>query len=202
MRSILVPRAGVVYSETMPRVAIFCGSRAGAQPAYADAAVATGRALAARGCELVYGGAHVGLMGVVADAVLAAGGRVTGVIPASMVERELAHRGIQDLRIVSSMHERKALMASLADAFLVLPGGMGTLDELCEILTWAYLGIHGKPVGLLEVRGYWAGFLGFLDTAVGEGFLRPGDRARLLRDDDPAALVDTLLALSNAMEPA
>jgi uncharacterized protein (TIGR00730 family) len=184
----------------MPRIAIFCGSRAGAHAAYADAAIATGRALASRGCELVYGGAHVGLMGLVADAALAAGGRVTGVIPASMVERELAHRGIHDLRIVASMHERKALMASLADAFLVLPGGMGTLDEVCEILTWAQLGLHAKPVGLLEVRGYWAGFLGFLDTAVAEGFLRPADRQRLRRAEDPTQLVDALL--TGALEPA
>ena len=170
--------AGIVYSA-MPRIAVFCGSRAGNDPAYGEAAAALGRALAGRGCELVYGGAHVGLMGIAADAVLAQGGRVTGVIPTSMVDRELAHRGITDLRIVASMHERKALMASLADAFLVLPGGMGTLDELCEILTWAQLGLHAKPVGLLDVRDYWRGFLAFLDTAVAEGFLRSGDRARL-----------------------
>jgi uncharacterized protein (TIGR00730 family) len=184
----------------MPRIAVFCGSRAGNDEAYAHAAAALGRALASRGCELVYGGAHVGLMGIAADAVLAHGGRVTGVIPASMVERELAHRGVTDLRIVAGMHERKALMASLADAFLVLPGGMGTLDELCEILTWAQLGLHAKPVGLLEVRAYWRGFLDFLDTAVAEGFLRPGDRARLHCQPDVGALVDALLAA--AMEPA
>jgi uncharacterized protein (TIGR00730 family) len=179
----------------MPRIAVFCGSRAGSHAAYADAAAAAGRALAERGCELVYGGAHVGLMGVLADAALAAGGRVTGVIPASMEDRELAHRGITDLRVVATMHERKALMAALADAFLVLPGGMGTLDELCEILTWAQLGLHAKPVGLLEVRAYWAGFLAFLDTAVVEGFLRPGDRANVRCVDDVGALVDGLLAV-------
>lgn len=173
---------------------MFCGSRGGADPAYAEAAAALGRLLARRRCELVYGGAHVGLMGVVADAVLAGGGRVTGVIPASMVDRELAHRGVTDLRIVGSMHERKALMALLADAFLVLPGGMGTLDELCEILTWAQLGIHAKPVGLLEVRHYWRGFLGFLDTAVAEGFLRTTDRARLRVHADPEPLLDGLLS--------
>jgi uncharacterized protein (TIGR00730 family) len=184
----------------MPRIAVFCGSRGGADPAYAEAAAALGRLLASRGCELVYGGAHVGLMGVVADAVLGGGGRVTGVIPASMVDRELAHRGVTDLRIVGSMHERKALMASLADAFLVLPGGMGTLDELCEILTWAQLGIHAKPVGLLEVRDYWRGFLTFLDTAVAEGFLRASDRARLHHHVDLETLVDGLLAA--ALEPA
>ena len=184
----------------MPRIAVFCGSRAGASPAYAEAAAAVGAALALRGCELVYGGAHVGLMGIVADAALGHGGRVIGVIPASMVERELAHRGITDLRIVGSMHERKALMASLADAFLVLPGGMGTLDELCEILTWAQLGLHAKPVGLLDVREYWRGFLAFLDTAVGEGFLRAGDRDRLHHHADPDGLLDALQAA--ALEPA
>jgi uncharacterized protein (TIGR00730 family) len=184
----------------MARIAVFCGSRAGASPAYGEAAVALGTALARRGCELVYGGAHVGLMGLVADAVLAHGGRVTGVIPASMVDRELAHRGITDLRIVGSMHERKALMASLADAFVVLPGGMGTLDELCEILTWAQLGLHAKPVGLLEVRDYWRGFLAFLDTAVTEGFLRAGDRNRLHHHADLDRLLDALLAAR--MEPA
>jgi uncharacterized protein (TIGR00730 family) len=184
----------------MPRIAVFCGSRAGQHPAYAEAAAALGRVLVRRGCELVYGGAQVGLMGIAADVVLAEGGRVTGVIPAAMVDRELAHRGLSDLRIVDSMHERKALMASLADAFVVLPGGMGTLDELCEILTWAQLGIHAKPVGLLEVRDYWRGFLAFLDTAVIEGFLRPEDRRRLHQSDDAEALVDALLAA--ALEPA
>ncbi len=184
----------------MPRIAVFCGSRAGASPAYAEAAAALGRVLARRGCELVYGGAHVGLMGIAADAAVAAGGRVIGVIPASMVERELAHRGISDLRVVGSMHERKALMALLADAFLVLPGGMGTLDELCEILTWAQLGLHTKPVALLDVRDYWRGFLAFLDTAVGEGFLRADDRARLRCDVDVEALVEALL--TSTLEPA
>ena len=182
------------------RVAVFCGSRVGAHAAYAEAAAAVGATLADRGCELVYGGAHVGLMGVLADAALGRGGRVTGVIPSSMVERELAHRGVTDLRIVGGMHERKALMASLADAFLVLPGGMGTLDELCEILTWAQLGIHAKPVGLVNVRGYWTGFLQFLDTAVADGFLRPADRANLKCDDDVASLIDRLLAPTRAVE--
>jgi uncharacterized protein (TIGR00730 family) len=184
----------------MARIAVFCGSRAGVSPAYAEAAAALGAALARRRCELVYGGAHVGLMGVVADAVLAHGGRVTGVIPTSMVDRELAHRGLTDLRIVGSMHERKALMASLADAFLVLPGGMGTLDELCEILTWAQLGLHAKPVGLLDVRDYWRGFLAFLETAVAEGFLRAADRDRLHRHADVERLLDALL--SPTLEPA
>ena len=181
------------YTPVVPRIAVFCGSRAGNDPAYAEAAATLGRALAGRGCELVYGGAHVGLMGIAADTVLARGGRVTGVIPASMVDRELAHRGVTDLRIVGGMHERKALMASLADAFLVLPGGMGTLDELCEILTWAQLGLHAKPVGLLDVRHYWRGFLSFLDTAVTEGFLRSRDRARLHCEPDVETLLDALL---------
>ena len=177
----------------MPRIAVFCGSRAGNDPAYAEAAAALGRALAGRGCELVYGGAHVGLMGIAADAVLAQRGRVTGVIPASMVDRELAHHGVTDLRIVGGMHERKALMASLADAFLVLPGGMGTLDELCEILTWAQLGLHARPVALLDVGGYYAPLIGFLDRMRDEGFVRPADRANLRVETEVEGLLDGLL---------
>jgi uncharacterized protein (TIGR00730 family) len=138
-------------------------------------------------------------MGVAADAALAHGGRVTGVIPASMVERELAHRGLTDLRIVGSMHERKALMASLADGFVALPGGMGTLDELCEILTWAQLGLHARPVGLLDVRDYWRGFLAFLDTAMAEGFLCDADRLRLHHHTDLDALLDAMSRA--ALEP-
>ena len=177
----------------LKRVCVFAGSSPGTLEAYRDCAAALGRELAAQGIALVYGGGGVGLMGVLADAALARGGRVTGVIPSSMVDRELAHRGVTDLRIVGSMHERKALMASLADAFLILPGGMGTLDELCEILTWAQLGLHAKPVGLVNVRGYWTGFLRFLDTAVADGFLRPADRANLRCDDEVPSLIDRLL---------
>jgi uncharacterized protein (TIGR00730 family) len=176
------------------RVAVFCGSSAGTLPAYADAARGLGSALVRRGLELVYG-AHVGLMGVLADAALAAGGRVTGVIPASMVEREIAHTGVTDLRIVRTMHERKALMASLADAFVVLPGGMGTLDEMCEIFTWAQLGLHAKPCALLNVAGYWDPFLVFLDRAVSAGFLREPWRRLVLHEGAVEPLLDRVTAL-------
>ena len=160
---------------TLQRVCIFCGSRPGARPEYAAAARALGQLLAARQIGLVYGGASVGIMGVLADAVMEAGGTVDGVIPDSMVERELAHPGITRVHQVRSMHERKALMARLSDGFVALPGGAGTLDELFEILTWAQLGIHSKPIGLLDVGGYWQPLLAFLRHAVGEGFISQGD---------------------------
>jgi uncharacterized protein (TIGR00730 family) len=174
----------------MKRVCVFCGSSPGRDPIYLDMAVRVGQMLAQRGLELVYGGAHVGLMGAVADAALAAGGHVIGVIPQSMVDREIAHTGLSDLRIVATMHERKALMESLSDAFLALPGGMGTLEEVCEIYTWGQLGLHRKPCGLLNVRGYYAPFLALLDGAVTAGFMRAAYREMVLSDDDPAALLD------------
>ncbi len=174
----------------MKRVAVFCGSSAGAHADYAAAARVLGRALAARGLDLVYGGASVGLMGACADAALDAGGHVIGVIPSSLVDREIAHTGVSDLRVVSTMHERKALMAALADAFIALPGGMGTLDEMCEVFTWGQLGLHAKPCGLLNVRGYWNPFLVFLDRAVHEGFLRAGNRDMVICDEEPGALLD------------
>ncbi|MEO8604663.1 MAG: TIGR00730 family Rossman fold protein [bacterium] len=173
----------------LQRVCVFCGSSRGADPAFAAAAEALGRALAANGLGLVYGGARVGLMGRLADAALAAGGDVIGVIPRSMVDLEVAHRELPDLRIVASMHERKALMAELSDAFIALPGGLGTLDELFEILTWAQLGLHHKPVGLLDVSGYFAPLLTFLDGAVRARFVAPSHRAMLLVADTPAALL-------------
>jgi uncharacterized protein (TIGR00730 family) len=176
----------------MKRVCVFCGSSLGGRDVYREAAASLGAALARRGLELVYGGARVGLMGVVADAALAAGGRATGVIPASMVDRELAHTGLSDLRIVSTMHERKALMEQLSDGFVTLPGAMGTLDETCEILTWAQLGLHAKPCGLLDVDGYYASFLTLLDRAVEEGFLRPQHRAMVLVERSADALLDRL----------
>ena len=178
----------------MRRLCVFCGSSVGARPAYAASARQVAAALAGRGIGLVYGGGGIGLMGVLADAVLAARGEAIGVIPRALATREIAHQGLTQLRIVGSMHERKALMAGLADAFLVLPGGMGTLDELCEILTWAQLGLHAKPVGLVDVRGYWRPFLAFLDAAVVEGFVREGDRAKLRCTGDAGTLVDALLA--------
>jgi len=157
-----------------------------------------GEALAGRGMELVYGGGCVGLMGTIADAVLEARGRVIGVIPQILVEKEVSHKGLSDLRVVASMHERKALMAELADAFIALPGGFGTMDEISEMLTWAQLGLHEKPHGLLNVGGYYDSLLTFFDNAVAEGFIRPAHRAMVLSGDDPDLLLD---ALANADRP-
>ena len=159
-------------------VCVFCGSNPGRRPEYQAAAAALGRLLAGRGIRVVYGGAHVGTMGALADAVLAAGGEITGVIPAQLVAAEVAHPGLADLRVVGSMHERKATMASLADGFIALPGGIGTLEEFAEVVTWSQLGLHAKPTGLLNVLGYYDDLLRFLDHAVAERFLAaraPGD---------------------------
>jgi uncharacterized protein (TIGR00730 family) len=174
------------------RVCVFCGSSPGARPAYAEATAQVGRLLAGEGIGVVYGGGHVGLMGVLADSAMAAGGEVIGVMPQALVDREIAHTGIADLRVVQSMHERKALMAELADAFVALPGGAGTLDELFEIYTWSQLGIHAKPCGLLDVEEYWADLTAFLDHAVRERFLREEHRASLIVEREPARLVDRL----------
>jgi uncharacterized protein (TIGR00730 family) len=174
----------------MKRVCVFCGSSPGKNPVYLEAAQATGRALAARGIGLVYGGGSVGLMGAVADATLDAGGEVTGVIPRALELRELAHGRLTTLHVVGSMHERKAKMAALADGFIALPGGMGTLEELAEILTWAQLGLHARPVGLLDVAGYYRPLIQFFDRAVVEGFLRPEHRALLLVGPEPGPLLD------------
>lgn len=179
----------------MQRVCVFCGSSAGARREYAGAATAMGRELARRGVELVYGGGAVGLMGILADAVLADGGRVTGVIPDALVAREVAHRGLTSLEVVPTMHVRKARMAELADAFVALPGGFGTFDELFEIVTWAMLGIHAKPVGVLDVAGYFGALEGLVDAAVAGGFVRDEQRGFLLTGHaDPAALLDALAA--------
>jgi uncharacterized protein (TIGR00730 family) len=158
---------------------VFCGSRAGADPAYAAAARELGHALAAAGIRLVYGGGNVGLMGVIADAVLAGGGQVTGVIPSALVSRELAHAGVADMRITDSMHARKALMAELSDGFIALPGGLGTLEELCEVLTWAQLDFHHKPIALLNTQGYFDPLIQMLDKSVAEDFMRPANRGLL-----------------------
>ena len=176
----------------MRRLVVFCGSRDGVRPAYRAAAHALGRLLAARGVGVVYGGARVGLMGAVADAALDAGGEVIGVIPRGLVAREIAHPGLTALHVVETMHERKALMADLADAFVALPGGAGTLEELFEVWTWGHLGLHAKPCGVLDVGGYYGGLLAFLDHGVGEGFIRAAQRETLVVDDDPARLVDRL----------
>lgn len=178
----------------MRRICVFCGSNSGSSPTYALAAAELGRQLAARKIGLVYGGSNVGLMGTCADAVLASGGEVAGVIPQSLVDREVAHRGITDLRVVQTMHERKALMADMSDAFIAMPGGYGTFDELCEILTWAQLGIHSKPVGLLNTLGFWDPFLTFLDHAVTHGFLKPAHRQLLKTRAGTGELLDMLLS--------
>ena len=174
----------------MKSVCVYCGSSAGRDPAYAGAARALGKELVARGLGLVYGGSSVGIMKVVADTVLALGGRVTGVIPESLVRKEIAHRGLSELHVTGSMHERKMLMAELSDAFVALPGGIGTLEELFEAWTWAQLGLHAKPCGLLNVAGYFDGLIAFLDHTVREGFVKEASRAMLIVSDDPADLLD------------
>jgi uncharacterized protein (TIGR00730 family) len=177
------------------RLCVYCGSSRGTDPAYADAAVALGSELVRRGIGLVYGGGSVGLMGIIADTVLAGGGQVIGVIPRFLHRREIMHAGVTDLRVVESMHERKALMADLSDGFAVLPGGIGTFEEAFEAMTWTQLGIHTKPVGLLDVDGFWGPAVELLDRAVSDGFLRP-DVAAVPFETDAAALLDALAAWS------
>jgi uncharacterized protein (TIGR00730 family) len=174
------------------RVLVFCGSSPGARPEYAAAADELGRLIAERGLGLVYGGARVGLMGVVADGALAAGGEVSGVIPRQLVEHEIAHTGLTELREVSTMHERKALMAELSDAVIAPPGGTGTLDELFELFTWSQLGLHRMPIGLLDVAGYWQPLLAMLDHMVAERLLRAEHRDTLLVSASAAEMLDAL----------
>ena len=176
----------------MTRVCVFCGSAAGARVEYAEAAQALAAELARRGLGLVYGGASVGVMGVLADAALAAGVEVIGVIPRSLAARELAHARLTELRLVDSMHERKATMASLVDAFIALPGGLGTLEETFEVLTWSMLGIHQKPLGLLNTANYYAGLLTFFTHATTEGFIRPDHHNLFLVASTPSDLLDRL----------
>ena len=178
----------------MKRICVFCGSNAGARSEYAEAARALATVLAERKLGIVYGGGNVGLMGVLADAALARGGEVIGVIPQKLVDKEVAHRGVTELLVVETMHERKALMNDLSDAFLALPGGFGTLDEFFEVLTWAQLGFHGKPCALLNVAGYYDGMLAMLDHAVTERFLRPAHRELVIADTDPLRLLQRLSA--------
>jgi uncharacterized protein (TIGR00730 family) len=172
-------------------ICVFCGANRGASARYAAAAAVTGERLASLGIQLVYGGSRGGLMGTLADAALAAGGRVVGVIPRGLVDRELAHPELSELLIVDTLHERKARMAELADAFIALPGGLGTLEELAEVLSWAQLDLHTKPIGLLDVGGYFAALEAFLDHAVAEGFVAERHRRLLLRDDDIDGLLET-----------
>ncbi|HQU51082.1 MAG TPA: TIGR00730 family Rossman fold protein [Casimicrobiaceae bacterium] len=174
----------------LARVCVYCGANRGNDPAYAQAAQAMGRVLAARGIGVVTGGGRVGLMGIVADAVLEAGGSVTGVIPEALMTKELAHRGLTDLVVTSSMHERKSTMAELADAFVALPGGLGTCEELFEIWTWAQLGWHRKPCGVLNAAGYYDKLVAFVDSAADAAFLKPEHRAMLVVERDPDRLLD------------
>ncbi len=174
------------------RICVFCGSSPGGHAFYRESAASFGQLLAARGIELVYGGAQVGLMGVLANAVLGAGGRAIGVIPQAMVDREIAHQGLTELKVVSSMHERKATMAELSDAFVALPGGIGTFEELFEVWTWGQLGLHAKPCGVLNVRGFYDRLGAFLDHVVSEGFLRPVHRAALLIERDGESLLGAI----------
>jgi uncharacterized protein (TIGR00730 family) len=176
----------------MRRVCVYAGSNFGTDPAYADAARTLAELLSERGIGLVYGGGNVGLMGVLADTALAAGNEVIGVMPRALIDREIAHRGLTELRMVSSMHERKAEMAELSDAFVAVPGGIGTLEELIEVYSWSQLGLHSKACGALNVRGYYDGLAAFLDHAVTEGFLRPQHREVLTVASDPAELLDRL----------
>ncbi|HZU40757.1 MAG TPA: TIGR00730 family Rossman fold protein [Solirubrobacteraceae bacterium] len=178
----------------MKRVLVFCGSSPGRRPEYVATGTEVGRLVAERGLGLVYGGASVGVMAAVADGALAAGGEVIGVIPKRLTELEVAHAALTELHIVDTMHQRKALMAELADAVIALPGGTGTLDELFELFTWSQLGLHTKPLGMLDVAGYWQPLLAFLDHAVEERFLRAEHRSTLLVESDPQTLLDRLAA--------
>ena len=182
----------------MKRVCVFCGANAGTRAEYGAAARALAEVLARRGLGLVYGGGNIGLMGMLADAMLHAGGEVIGVIPQQLVARELAHRGVTRLHVVDDMHQRKAMMNELADAFVALPGGFGTLEEFFEILTWAQLGIHRKPSGLLNVSGYYDDLLAMLDHAVTEGFLLASNRNLVIANTDADALVLSLASLCTA----
>jgi uncharacterized protein (TIGR00730 family) len=186
----------------MHRICVFTGSSLGARPEYQQAARALGQELASRGLGLVYGGASVGLMGVVADAALAAGGEVIGVLPRGLFRREVPHRHLTELREVGSMHERKALMADLADGFIALPGGYGTFDELFEIITWAQLGIHSKPIGLLDAADYFAPLLALIAHATREGFIPPSNTPLLLKAEDSATLLNHFEAYTPSTRPS
>ncbi|AXK55353.1 MULTISPECIES: TIGR00730 family Rossman fold protein [Pseudomonas] len=177
---------------SLTSVCVFCGASTGSHPLYREAAQALGRALAERKLTLVYGGGAVGLMGIVADAALAAGGEVIGIIPQSLKDKEIGHNGLTRLEVVDGMHARKARMAELSDAFIALPGGLGTLEELFEVWTWGQLGYHHKPLGLLEVNGFYEKLSGFLDHIVGEGFVRAPHRDMLQMSESPASLLDAL----------
>lgn len=177
----------------MNRICVFCGSRFGVDKKYSDAAGNLGRLLVSNGLGLVYGGSKIGLMGVIADAVLEEGGEVIGVMPKDIVEKEIAHNGLTELKIVETMHQRKATMIQLADGFIALPGGMGTLDEFCEVVTWAQLGYHNKPCGLLNTGNYFEHFIEFFKNAAKQKFIKPEHKSLILIDDDPAVLLKRMM---------
>lgn len=176
----------------MQTVCVFCGANPGIDPQFLQGARALGEALAATGRALVYGGAKVGLMGALADSVLAGGGKAIGVLPQSLVDREVAHRGLTELHIVSSMHERKTMMAAFADAFVMMPGGLGTLEEFFEVWTWAQLGLHRKPIGIFGPRAFFSPLLAYLDHLVSQGFVRPEHRRMVTLEENPNALLERL----------
>jgi hypothetical protein len=186
---------------TLRRICVFCGSSVGSRAEYRAAAERLAATLSERGIALVFGGGAVGLMGAIADAMLARGGEVIGVIPEALAAREVAHLGLRDLRVVGSMHERKATMAGLSDAFLAMPGGFGTFEEFCEVVTWTQLGLHRKRCGLLNVAGFYDPLLAQFDRAVADGFLKPSGRALVVSDDQPARLLDLLAQPAELSEP-
>jgi len=188
-------------ASIMTSVCVFCGSSIGADDAYREAAAKLGALVAERGIRLVYGGGKVGLMGVVADAALDAGGEVLGIIPETLMLKEVGHGSLTELVVTRTMHERKAAMADAADGFIALPGGFGTLDELCEILTWAQLGIHRKPIGLLDTNGFFGQLTSFFDFVTGQGFIRPEHRALLLQESSPEGLLDMMTGWTPSSVP-
>ena len=187
-------------NSSIKRVCVFCGSSAGLRPGYRGAAVQLGRHLALSGIALVYGGGHVGLMGAVADAVLAEGGEVIGVMPRHLIEREVDHKGLTQFHAVETMHERKMMMSDLADAFVLLPGGMGSWEEFCEAVTWAQLGIHRKPCGILNVEGYYDALLALATRAVSDGFIRASHWDMISIDPDPESLLSALKSARTEIE--
>jgi uncharacterized protein (TIGR00730 family) len=188
-------------SDIDNKICVFTGSRHGSRPEYAEAAKRLGQSLVERGYGLVYGGGNVGLMNVVANTMLELGGHVTGVIPDGLVGKEVAHQGLSDLRVVSSMHERKALMAELSDGFIAMPGGIGTMEEFFEVLSWAQLGIHAKPCGLLNVSGYYDPLIEFVDHAVSEDFIKPKPRALMIVEGEPGKLLDRFAKIWQSHPP-
>jgi len=185
----------------MKSLCVYCGASIGASPAYAEAARALAAVMVENDIALVYGGGNVGLMGVIADEVMRLGGEATGVIPKALLDKEVGHRGLTRLHIVKDMHERKAMMAALADGFVAMPGGIGTLEELFEVFTWSQLGLHDKPLGLLNVNGFYDSLIGFLQHVVAERFLRAEQAGRLIHERSPHALIDRLKSLRPAPHP-